>query len=361
MFEASKLLRATVIAVGSVALALPASAQYQEQLQPQGVPVPQGEVSESVPTQAPDSRASLNAPDQEELLPPNARPGECYARAFVPPKYEPSEEKVLKTEASENLEIIPPQVEWVEQKVTIKEPSYKLEIVPAVYETVEEQVMVKPESKKIEVIPAKFETVEIEVLDQPAHTVWKTGRGPVEKVDNATGEIMCLVEVPATYKVVQEKKLVAPATTKETVIPAEFEIIKKQGMKTPPTTREVEIPAEFKTVKVQKIVKGPEIARTPVKEEFQTIAKTVKVKDGRMEWRSVLCETNVNPNSIGEIQAALRKAGFDSGTVRGKMTPKTIDALRAFQKSKGLAVGGLTLETLEALGVKRGKAPVERT
>lgn len=146
------------------------------------------------------------------------------------------------------------------------------------------------------------------------------------------------MEVPATYKVVQKKKLVAPATTKETVIPAEFEIIKKQGMKIPPTTREVEIPAEYKAVKVQKIVKGPEIARTPVKEEFQTIATTVKVKDGRMEWHSVLCETNVNQNSIAEIQAALRKAGFDPGTVSGTMVPKTGGALR-FSEVEGTCCG----------------------
>ena len=323
---------------------------------PQAAPVPQ---AVPVPAEQSDARAAMVTPD-DELLPPHARPGECYARAFVPPKYQTNEEKVLKSEASEELEIVPPQVETVEQKVTLKEPSFKLEIVPAVYETIEEKVMVKPESKKIEVIPAKFETVEIKVLDQPAHTVWKTGRGPVEKIDNGTGEIMCLVEVPATYKIVQKRKLVAPATTKETVIPAEYEVVKKTVMKAEPTTKKVEVPGEYKSVKVAKVVKGPEVARHPIKEEFQTVAKTQKVADGRMEWRSVLCETNVNVGSIAEIQAALKKAGFDPGTTGGTMTPKTVEALRSFQKQKGLAVGGLTLETLDMLGVKKAsEAPVK--
>jgi len=67
---------------------------------------------------------------------------------------------------------------------------------------------------------------EEQVLIKEAHTVWKKGRGLIEKVDDTTGEIMCLVEVPAQYKTVRKRVLVNPATVKEVTIPAEYKTVK---------------------------------------------------------------------------------------------------------------------------------------
>jgi hypothetical protein len=52
---------------------------------------------------------------------------------------------------------------------------------------------------------------------KPATMVWKKGRGPIQRVDDATGEIMCLVEEPAVYKDVTRTVVKTPATTQ--VIP----------------------------------------------------------------------------------------------------------------------------------------------
>lgn len=41
------------------------------------------------------------------------------------------------------------------------------------------------------------------------------GRGPVEKLDQATGEIMCLVEVPAEYRTVTKRVQVSPPGARE--------------------------------------------------------------------------------------------------------------------------------------------------
>ena len=52
------------------------------------------------------------------------------------------------------------------------------------------------------------------------------------------------------------------------------------------------------------------------------------------------------------VQKALNDAGFDCGTPDGKAGEKTANALREFQKSKGINVNGvITDELLEALGV----------
>lgn len=285
------------------------------------------------------------------LLPPNAKPGECYARIFTPPGYNTESEKVLKRQASEQIEIIPAEYEWVEEKVLIKETSYELEVVPGEYDTVEEKVMVKPATKEVKEIPAEYEWIEEKIVDKPAYTVWKKGRGPIERIDNGTGEIMCLVEVPATYKTVKKQVVKKPASTAEVEVPAEFVTIKKVVTKTEPTTRKVEIPAEYKTVKTLKLVSEAKINRTPIPEEYEEITKTVKVSDGKMEWRPVLCETNLTPEVITSIQNALREAGYYKGPIDGAIGFRSIAALKSFQKDKGMAEGGLTIESLKELGV----------
>ncbi len=289
--------------------------------------------------------------DSELLLPPNAKPGECYARVFTPPAYNTESEKVLKRQASEQIEIIPAKYEWVEEKVLIKDTSYELEVVPGEYDTVEEKVMVKPATKEVKEIPAEYEWVEEKILDKPAYTVWKKGRGPIERIDNGTGEIMCLVEIPATYKTVKKQVVKKPASTAEVEIPAEFVTVKKVVTKTEPTTRKVEIPAEYKTVKTLKLVSEAKINKTPIPEEYEDITKTVKVSEGKMEWRPVLCETNLTPEVITSIQNALQSAGYYKGPIDGAIGSQSIAALKSFQREKGMSEGGLTIESLKELGV----------
>ncbi|ETW94323.1 MAG: hypothetical protein ETSY2_49950, partial [Candidatus Entotheonella gemina] len=117
--------------------------------------------------------AQTAATDDQELFPPNAKPGECYARVFVPPTYKTETARVLRREASERIETSPAKYEWVEKRVEVHGPSEKLEVVPAAYEWVEERVMVSPASSRTEVVPPVYETLKERVIDTPAHTVWK--------------------------------------------------------------------------------------------------------------------------------------------------------------------------------------------
>lgn len=185
-------------------------------------------------------------PAGDMALPANAQPGKCYARAFEDPTYRTETEKVLKKQASERIELIPAQTEMVQEKVLIR----------AAYE-------------KEDIIPAQFEAVTEKILIKPASTRWKKGRGLVEKVNNFTGEIMCLEEVPAEYKT-----------------------ITKHVLKTTATKKRIQVPAEYKTVMVNKVLAPATEKRIPILAEYQTVAKTVKVSEGKMVWQEVLCETN---------------------------------------------------------------------
>ena len=84
----------------------------------------------------------------------------------------------------------------------------------------------------------------------------------------------------------------------------------------------------------------------------QDVVRRVKTGEGKMDWRPILCETNASRGMVSKIQQALYNQGFDPGPIDGVMGQGTHAAVRAFQKKKGLAVGGLTMETLKALGVR---------
>ena len=292
-----------------------------------------------------------NSRGETELLPPGANPGQCFARVFVPPTYRTYSESVLKHEASSRVEVIPAKYEWVKERVLVKEASERLELIPAKYKWVEEKVMVKSASSRMEEVPARYEWTEERILVKPAHTTWKKGRGLIEKVDNTTGEIMCLVEVPAEYKTVRKRVLRESAKTREVEIPASFKTVKKRVMVEPPTQRKVQIPAEYRTIKVRKMVTPPQEKRIEIPAKYQSISRSEQVTEGRMEWHQVLCETNVTPNVIADIQSALHGAGHDPGPIDGIYGPRTRSAVKTYQKEKGLPSGGLTFDTIKSLGI----------
>jgi regulator of extracellular matrix RemA (YlzA/DUF370 family) len=287
----------------------------------------------------------------EADLPPKAKPGECYARVLVSAEYKTVSKRVLKQEASEKIETVPAKYETVEEKILIKEASEKIEVTEAQYEWVEERVLVKEASEELVAVPAVYKAVQEQVMIRPAYTVWKNGRGPIERIDNTTGEIMCLVEVPAEYTTLEKRVLERPAGVTKKIIPAEYKTVKKQMMVKPPSMQRVEIPAEYETIQVQRITEPAKETRVEIPAVYETVTENIKITDSRMLWRPILCETNVTPDIIQSLQRALEKAGYNPGAADGKVGEQTRQALSAFQKSKGLAQGQLTIETLKELGI----------
>lgn len=281
-----------------------------------------------------------------DLLPPNAAPGECYARVWVDAEYKTIDEQVVAREASKKIDVIPASYETIEETVLVKAASSRIKTIPAVYgteeervkvrdgqlvwrvglngqdapasqallaaagsqidlksavvgmcfhehyvpatyETVSEQILVKAATEEVSVadaqyqmvekrilvreastkliqIPAEYDTVEEQVIDKPAHTIWKKGTGPIQKIDEATGEIMCLVDVPATYKTVKRTVLRSPARTET-----------------------VEIPAEYDTVQVRELVSAASEQRTAVPAVYDTFDKQVLKQEAGFVWHEI--------------------------------------------------------------------------
>ncbi len=282
-----------------------------------------------------------------DLLPPNAAAGECYARVWVEAQYTTRDEEVLASEASNSIRVIPAQYEAGSQSIEVSAASTRIETIPAVYgeesetikirdgqriwrvalksasapasnallnaaknhgidldsanvgmcfhehyvpetyKTVSEQILTKAATESVSVSPAQYEMVEenllvkeastqlvsipaeyaVEeerVLDKPAHTIWKKGTGPIQRIDEGTGEIMCLVEVPATYKTVKRTVLRSAART-ETVV----------------------VPAEYRTVKVKKLVSSATEQRTPIAAEYGQVERQVVDQSAGFVWHEV--------------------------------------------------------------------------
>ena len=340
----------------------------------------------------------------DELFPPNAEAGHCYARVLIPALFEETSERVLVSEESESIEIIQARYETLDETVLVREASTRIVTTPATYKTITEEVidqpetieyvsipatykevtervLVKPETTRLVSVPAEYDTVTETVLDKAAHTVWKKGAGfagnAIEtNIDESTGEIMCLVEVPATYKTLSKRVLVSPARTDEVPVPAEYATVTRtvvdqparveekiipatyktswvQVLDQPAKSEEIEVPAEYKTVAVTKLVSPAEEVRNTIPARYDTVTQRNKVSEDRLVWREVLCDVNVTQSLVAELQQKLTDEGYYRNTVDGIWGAGTNAAVKSYATANGLPSGNnyLPIETAEALGI----------
>jgi outer membrane murein-binding lipoprotein Lpp len=342
------------------------------------------------------------------VIPPDPKPGECYAHKFTYPQYEAIQESVMIMPAVEELEVVPavyeikeeqievtpaitetievPAVyETIQEAVLVKEAATKLVVVPAVYETIEVSILVEDAPNTLEVIDAEYETVIERVLVREAGTAWRPGksiRDNSQVLDTRigdTGELMCLVPIDAIYKDVPTQVLKKPASTlSDASGKAKYKTVKKTVLKTPATTREVPIPATYRTIDKQVLVKkastrtveiAPAVYETVKQKKLKTPATTRKVdipaayeivtrnqkiRDEKSEWVPVLCQNNnTTPENVTALQSALKERGFYNCKVDGIIGNCTMDAVNRFAAEEGLWRGNdfVTMEVISRLGL----------
>jgi len=203
--------------------------------------------------------------------------GNCYVEYYEPAKYRTQAEKVMVKPSSEVITIIPAEYESVEEQVVIKEASSEVVDVPAVYRTQTESVLV-----------------------EPVRSIWQENCGVVDQVDNATGETLCLVEVPARYETLTKTVLDTSATTKTVEIPAVYRTITVERLVRPASEKRETIPAEYTTV--QKRVKEADA-------NFFWLAKGEAAASGAIATGRVVCMTQqpAEQNVVLPFRLALRQ------------------------------------------------------
>jgi hypothetical protein len=296
---------------------------------------------------------------QSADLPPSANPGECFARVLVPEQVQVLTETVTDQPERTEILVIPAEYADVEETITIKEAQTVIEVIPATYRTVTETIVVTPERVEKVPVPEQTETYTENVLVREAYTTWKPGAGLFGRgtagragdgTEVSTGELLCKVEVPAEFRPVTRTRVVRVASTQDRMIPAVTQTVTRQVIDQPARTVERVVPAETRAVRVRKEV-------TPAREDVRVIPATTRTVErrvvsggGGLQWREVLCETNTTPAKISEVQRALNGKGFNT-RVDGVFGADTLRAMEAFQRANGLAVGNLTIDTVNALGV----------
>jgi hypothetical protein len=166
------------------------------------------------------------------------------------------------------------------EEVLVQNERNVTEVVPAEFETKEEQVEVVPATKEVVQIEAVYETVEEKILIEEEKTVWKKGKNPAQKLSGATGDIMCLVKIPAKYKTVEKQVLKSPASTEIKEIPAVVETIAVQKVIAEPTVKHTVIPAVYETVEKK-------ILETPA--EFKWVNSDTEGEEGWKETAKQIC------------------------------------------------------------------------
>ncbi len=293
----------------------------------------------------------LTFASMQDDMPMNPEPGKCYARVVVPAKYSSVTEKVMVKPESVTIKTIPAKYNFVTEKVLVKEASEASYVVPATYKTVKEKVLVEDEKRILQTIPAAYKTVTKRIMVKPEGYEWKKGKGALQKVDHATGEILCYTKTPAVYKNVQERVIVREASVQEKIIPAKYGFVAKRVIDRPEAVKTRAIPAVYKNVKVKKMVRDAQQKEITHPAVYKNVVKKELVSNSSTEWAPILCKTNASRSSISKVQRALAKKGFFSGAADGVIGSKTMAAVKRYQMKKGLATGGLTLETLKSLNV----------
>lgn len=318
-------------------------------------PVAMTEVAQAQPVTRTRTIRSVSSVDSSGVIPPmpTATPGECYALVRVPEQYRNVQRRVVVKPESSRIEVIPPKYRTVKKRVVVQDGYERLEVIPAKFSSVSERVEVRPSSSRYTSTPAQYGTVTERVLVKPARQVWKKGRGPIEKMDHATGEILCLIEEPAQYKTITKQVLKTPAAVREVTEPAQYRTVSRQVVAEPAKVRRVQVAPKVRDISITEVAEPARTREVAIPAKYTTITERELVQAARLEWRPILCETNTTPGVVREIQSALKSAGFNPGPIDGVIGAQTRTALGQYQRKNGLPVDRyLNMQTLRSLGIR---------
>lgn len=338
-------------------------------------------------------------------FPPNAQPGKCYEKVLIPPAYESYTEQIVDVPGRVETRVIPAVYGEEMRQVLVREERVEYITVPATYRTVTETIVLKAASVRTETVPAVYETITERVLVREAHYEWRRGVPPHERPTEpgktkvlATGEVLCLVEVPAEYSNVTRQVLRTPERTVEIQIPAETQVVTRQVIDQEARVEKRVIPAEYRSVKTRVVITAEHIETYTIAPVYKTVTKQRMVSDTTFRWQEISCNydtgapapppprysppppprydpparptsydtprqpmpyggaaqsdyVEVSPRLVRDMQSALGMRGYYSGPRNGVMSSQTQNALTRFQRDRNLDTGRVTTQTLLALGV----------
>ncbi|MDM7322979.1 MAG: peptidoglycan-binding domain-containing protein [Gammaproteobacteria bacterium] len=328
------------------ASAAPASA-VPAPLAPAAITPPQAE-SPSLANPSSTAAPALSTPGPTPII----RAGECWVQAVVQPKPVRKPLEIVVRDAVNDIEVTPPVLKPARKEIVIREGGLTYRIEPPVYKRVVEKVLVRPEVRRSVVVPAVFEEREVQVEIEGARTV-------VERCTSSTArrtaeslvQMLCAREIPAKTQTIKRKILVQPETTREVVEPAVYKDVTRWVIETPARAVPVDLPPRTASLKVREITRPEQVEEQQIPAKIKRLLTTAYEGEPSLVFRQAVCDQDLSPALVRDLQHALKQSGFDPGATDGKFGDQTFRALLNYQRQHGLAQGALTYESLEHLGI----------
>ncbi|MBP5981603.1 MAG: peptidoglycan-binding protein [Halomonas sp.] len=276
------------------------------------------------------------------------QPGQCWAVGAINPRPKIDTVEIQIKDQQATIDVTPAEIAQGFKRVETREGTLTYRIEPPTYRTVEERVMTRPPVERFEVVPAVFE-------EQQRTVVVEEGRRSLESCSaggNSTNMSFCMQEHPAREERVSIQVMVQPETTRVVVEPAEYTTITRQVIDKPARVIEVWNEADEAMVPTQDIVSPARTSQSIIPAQVRMLERIDYQGAPQLQMRQAVCDPDITPVLVEQIQTALRQYGFNPGSVDGRMGPRTLEALSAFQNHRGLVQAGLTLESLENLSIQ---------
>jgi hypothetical protein len=280
--------------------------------------------------------------------------GQCYAKLWNEPQYSDVVQRTMVKPAGTRIEVVPAQYQTVTEEVMVREARKETRVIPAEYETVKDRVLVRPAYTRVETTPAVYDIYEEQQLVKPAYKTWKPGTmTAIQRVDES-GQILCLVEVPAEYKTVTRRELRTAEQTRNIEVPAEYTEVEKSVVKTAERTEVVEVePAVYETRQIEKLVQPAKETTVATEAEYADVTTKQLAAAGCYAWRQVLCDTNMTQDTVVSVQKKLSELGYYAGEPTGEFDEATLAAVNEYEQDNDLPVDPyLSVETARSLGIE---------
>ncbi len=287
------------------------------------------------------------------------RAGQCWAQLVKEPVTRRQTVQIVTEDGTTRLVVQPPELRTQSRAVVVKEEAQTFRVEQPKFRQVTEQVKVKEEVRRLVVVPAKYENREESVQIESARVVLESCRASAQRPAGsgvASRQAKCAREIPAQYQTLTRRVLVAPETTREEITPAVYATITKWVLEAPARAVPETLPASTRQLPLTEVAQPAKVQEQVVAPTTAAVGVTQHEGMPQLVWRRALCEGDAMPQVVTALQQALRVQGMDVGVADGKLGRRTMAALMEYQRREGLAIGLVTFETLDKLGLPKPKS-----
>lgn len=280
-------------------------------------------------------------------------PGQCWVYAQVKHKAVKENIDVLIQDSTTKITVTPAELKRGLTTVVTREGAVTYKIIPAKYKQVIEQVVVRPEVVRYKVEPAVYAQKEVEVVVEQARSVMEPCETSGTQFSKGTGvQAFCSSLVPQKTRKIIRKELIKPEMTRMIVEPAETREVTRWVVVAPAQAVSVDVQPETERLDVENLVSAESVTLNDVPPVTKSMVVTRYEGEAKVVSRRAVCDADMTKDLIKIVQRKLLDRGYYPGRLDGIVGTRTIDALKEYQVANALAVGALTYESLQQLGVE---------